>query len=76
MYLVVEWITKSAPSSKGFWNTGVRKVLSTATSAPTCLASVQTFSMSTTRTNGLEGVSNKMSLGFFASACDRACWSD
>ena len=30
-YLVSEYMTRSAPCSSGFWNTGPRKVLSTAT---------------------------------------------
>ena len=37
-YLVTECTTKSAPSSKGRWLTGVANVLSTATSTPRACA--------------------------------------
>ena len=57
MCLVVEYTTTSAPSSNGFWSSGVANTLSTTTVAPACWASSETAAMSTSSSIGLEGVS-------------------
>ncbi len=61
MYLVTEWITISAPWSRGFWTYGLRKVLSTTTMIPCWWATVATFRMSTRLSVGLLGLSIHMS---------------
>ena len=58
-YLVVEWITASAPHSIGRWSAGDMKVLSATTSAPARLACRQTASRSVIRSSGLLGVSTR-----------------
>jgi len=55
--LVVECITRSAPSASGCCSTGVAKVLSQASSAPRARASSAAPAMSAMRSRGLEGVS-------------------
>ena len=56
-YLVVECITRSAPSDSGCCHIGERKVLSTTTKAPTACAASAIARISTTRSKGLLGVS-------------------
>ena len=65
-YLVAEWNTTSAPSSRGRWRAGEAKVLSTTRSgaATTRLggdrrSSRATAAMSVTLSSGLDGVSNQ-----------------
>src|SRR5215211_6320424 len=53
-YLVVEWTTASAPSSRGRWRAGVAKVLSTQTRASRECST--TAEMSTTLSSGFNGV--------------------
>ena len=59
MYLVVEWVTMSAPHSKGRQFTGVAKVLSTIRGTPRAWAALANFSMSSTVRAGLAMVSPK-----------------
>ena len=47
-----------------FCNAGLKEVLSTTLTAPTSLARWQIFAISTTRNNGLLGLSTSTSLGF------------
>jgi hypothetical protein len=68
MYFVVECTTRSAPSAIGCCQTGLRKVLSTATSAPAPRAAAATAAMSVMRNSGLLGVSIHTSRGFVSSA--------
>ena len=68
MYLVVLCTTMSAPSSSGRWNTGVMKVLSTASSVPLARQSFAIASMSESLSIGLVGVSSQQSLVFGVSA--------
>ena len=75
MYLVVEWITRSAPSAIGCCRAGDRKVLSTADLQPTARARAQMSATSTTRISGLDGVSIRISLGFRARAASSAARS-
>ena len=56
-YLVSEWITKSAPSNRGFVDIGVAKVESTASLTPASWAIAATAAISVNRSNGLHGVS-------------------
>ncbi len=62
MYLVVEWVTMSAPHSMGRHITGVGKVLSTIRGTPCVWAAVANFSMSSTVSAGLAIVSPKTHL--------------
>ena len=57
MYLVVEWVTMSAPHSKGRQPTGVAKVLSTIRGTPWLWAALANFSMSSTVRAGFAMVS-------------------
>ena len=59
MYLVVEWVTMSAPHSKGRQFTGVAKVLSTMSGTPWAWAAFANFPMSRTVSAGLAMVSPK-----------------
>ena len=59
MYLVVEWVTMSAPHSKGRQLMGVAKVLSTMSGTPLRWAILANLSMSSTAQPGLEMVSPK-----------------
>ena len=59
MYLVVEWVTMSAPHSIGRQKTGVGKVLSTISGTPWAWAAVAKRSMSSTSSAGLAMVSPK-----------------
>ena len=61
-------MTKSAPSAIGRCKAGDRKVLSTATFAPTSFAREAIMRISTTRISGLLGVSTSTSFGLRASA--------
>ena len=54
---VPEWMTMSAPSAMGRCNTGVRKLLSTASSAPALWAMLASAAMSHRSVRGLVGVS-------------------
>ena len=63
MYFVVEWITRSAPSSIGFCSAGDRKVLSTAALQPTAWARAQMSATSTTRISGFDGRLDQNQLG-------------
>ena len=56
-YLVVEWTTASAPSSRGRWRNGVANVLSTTHHAFRWWAKVATAAMSAMASIGLVGVS-------------------
>ena len=56
-YLVVEWITMSAPRVSGCWRYGDAKVLSTTSRAPASWATPASASMSAIPSNGLVGVS-------------------
>ena len=60
-YLVAEWITRSAPSSRGRCRIGVQKTLSTASSAPAFFATAASVGMSETSVSGFDGVSRKRS---------------
>ena len=62
MYLVVEWVTMSAPYSKGRKFTGVGKVLSTMRGTPWAWAALANFSTSRTMRAGLAMVSPKTAL--------------
>jgi hypothetical protein len=70
MYLVAEWITISAPNSKGFCNTGVQKQLSTISKQLWAWAMEASAEMSAISIKGLEGVSKnkKRVLGFIAAS--------
>ena len=59
MYLVVEWVTMSAPHSMGWQKTGVGKVLSTISGTPWSCAACAKRSMSSTSSAGLAMVSPK-----------------
>ena len=59
MYLVVEWVTISAPHSKGRQLMGVAKVLSTIRGTPCAWAMSAILRMSSTQSVGLEMVSAK-----------------
>ena len=59
MYLVVEWVTMSAPHSMGRQKTGVGKVLSTISGTPWSCAALAKRSMSSTSSAGLAIVSPK-----------------
>ena len=67
MYLVVEWITKSAPNSIGVCSAGDRKVLSTTVNAPTACAASITKRRSVMRSSGFDGVSIHTTAGCVAS---------
>ena len=56
-YLVVEWITRSAPSAMGCCRYGEAKVLSTTSSAPARCARSATAAISVTFSSGFDGVS-------------------
>ena len=56
-YLVVEWMTRSAPRAMGCCRYGEAKVLSTIRSAPARCARSATAAMSVTLSSGLDGVS-------------------
>ena len=56
-YLVVEWMTTSAPNSSGRWLMGVAKVLSTTRRAPPSRAMPAMTSRSQSRIMGFVGVS-------------------
>ena len=62
MYLVVEWVTMSAPHWKGRQLTGVAKVLSTMRGTPWAWAALANFSKSRTMRAGLAMVSPKTAL--------------
>ena len=62
MYLVVEWVTMSAPHSKGRQLTGVGKVLSTISGTPWAWAALANFSMSSTVRAGFAMVSPNTTL--------------
>ena len=62
MYLVVEWVTMSAPHSMGRQFTGVAKVLSTIRGTPWLWAAAANFSMSSTVRAGLAMVSPNTAL--------------
>ena len=64
MYFVVEWITMSAPHSKGRQLMGVAKVLSTMSGTPWRWAMRANFSMSNTAQAGLAMVSPKTAFVF------------
>src|SRR2546427_8529001 len=64
-YLVVLWTEISAPSFNGFWRYGLAKVLSTTNIARFFFAIFEIARMSTTRINGLVGVSIQIILVFF-----------
>ena len=57
MYFVTLCTTTSAPRANGCWSAGDANVLSTTTCAPDACASAATASMSTTLSNGFDGVS-------------------
>ena len=57
-YLVVLWMTKSAPRASGRCSAGEAKVLSTANHAPTLWAATAAAAMSASRNMGLVGVSS------------------
>ena len=57
MYLVVEWVTMSAPNSMGRQFMGVGKVLSTISGTPCSWAAWAKTSRSATAREGLERVS-------------------
>ena len=59
MYLVVEWVTMSAPHSIGRHSTGVGKVLSTMSGTPWAWAAAAKRSMSSTESAGFAMVSPK-----------------
>src|SRR5690348_5615326 len=59
MYLVTLCTTTSAPSARGCCNAGDANVLSTTTLTPDACASAATASMSTTFSNGFDGVSTQ-----------------
>src|ERR1022692_4011037 len=75
-YLVVECITRSAPSASGCCHSGERNVLSAATNAPTAWAASAIARMSTIRNSGLLGVSIHTNFGLAASASLKAAGSD
>src|SRR5690242_3744938 len=58
-YLVVEWVTMSAPSDSGCWRYGLAKVLSTTSRAPASWATAASASMSAMPSSGLVGVSTQ-----------------
>ena len=62
MYLVVEWVTMSAPHSKGRQLMGVAKVLSTISGTPWAWAALAKRSMSNTVSAGLAMVSPNTAL--------------
>ena len=62
MYLVVEWVTMSAPHSNGLQPMGVAKVLSTMRGTPWLWAALANFSRSRTIRAGLAMVSPKTAL--------------
>ena len=64
MYLVVEWVTISAPHSMGRQLTGVAKVLSTIRGTPWRWAAAAKRSISSTQREGFEIVSPKTSFVF------------
>ena len=57
MNFVTECSTTSAPRSRGFWSTGLAKVLSTTSSAPAAWASSAAPARSVTDMAGFEGLS-------------------
>ena len=57
MYLVVEWMTTSAPSDSGFCRYGVAKVLSSTRTAPAVCAMSANPAMSKMFSSGFVGVS-------------------
>jgi hypothetical protein len=61
MYLVAEWMTRSAPSSSGRCRMGVQKQLSTATRMPWAWAMAVRARISAISVSGLDGVSRKNS---------------
>ena len=64
MYLVVEWVTMSAPQARGRQRMGVAKVLSTMRGTPRRWAAAANFSMSSTVRAGLAMVSPNTALVF------------
>ena len=64
IYLVVEWVTMSAPHSKGRQFTGVAKVLSIIRGTPWAWAALANFSMSSTVRAGFAMVSPNTALVF------------
>jgi hypothetical protein len=64
IYLVAEFVTKSAPSKIGLYSTGLQKVLSTTDIIPFTLAHSQIFFISHIFKVGLVGVSIQMTLVF------------
>ena len=62
MYLVVEWVTMSAPHSMGRQLTGVAKVLSTMSGTPCECAAAANFSISSTVSAGFAIVSPNTAL--------------
>ena len=73
MYLVMLCSTMSAPSSSGFWQHGVAKVLSTTTRLPLACAAAASTRTSMSFSVGLVGVSIHTSLCASAT-CPAACW--
>ena len=71
MYFVVEWVTMSAPHSKGLQLTGVANVLSTMRGTPFRCATEANFSMSRIWHPGLDMVSPNMARVFGL----KAAWS-
>lgn len=70
IYLVVEWVTISAPNSNGLRRTGLGKVLSTISGILYLWQILAAFSISKTSTLGLDRLSAKNSLppAFIASS--------
>jgi len=68
MYFVVEWRTRSNPSSIGRWRIGVANVLSTSARAPASRAIRETAARSTIFSSGLDGVSAQTSRVFARTA--------
>ena len=64
IYFVVEWVTMSAPNSKGRQFIGVAKVLSTISGTPWAWAAFANLSMSSTLSAGLATVSPKTAFVF------------
>jgi len=62
IYLVAEFVTKSAPSKIGLYITGLQKVLSTTEMTPFSLAHSHIFLISHIFKVGLVGVSIQMTL--------------
>ena len=70
-YLVTLCTLKCAPNSRGRASSGVAKVLSTTSAAPTSLAMAATRSISPTRSSGLEMLSITMHPGWASATTAR-----